>query len=217
MSPKPARKASSGSHHKPAKAGKRGKGKPMKSAPDPEGTAVPNGEAPEGANVDKIRDILFGSQMRDYEKRFIRLEERLAKDAADLREETKKRLDTLESFVHEEFESVAQRLKNEKSERTDALKDLERETHDATKSLEKKHSHLDDEVAKGMAELRSRILEQSKALMAEIEGRHRDLTAALDRDVKTLQDDKTDRRALADLFTEVALRLKEEFVLPEEK
>ena len=189
----------------------------MKSAPDPESPVVPNGEAPEGANVDKIRDILFGAQMRDYEKRFIRLEARLAKDAADLREETKKRLDTLENFVHEEFESVAQRLKNEKSERTDSLKDLERETNDATKSLEKKHSHLDDEVAKGMAELRSRILEQSKALMTEIEGRHRDLTAALDRDVKTLQDDKTDRRALADLFTEVALRLKEEFELPEEK
>jgi hypothetical protein len=35
---------------------------------------IANGEIREGANVDKIRDILFGSQMRDYEKRFARLD-----------------------------------------------------------------------------------------------------------------------------------------------
>ncbi len=33
-----------------------------------------------GGNVDKIRDILFGSQMRDYETRFARLEESLLRE-----------------------------------------------------------------------------------------------------------------------------------------
>ena len=37
-------------------------------------------------NVDKIRDILFGSQMRDYETRFARLEETLAKEISDMLE-----------------------------------------------------------------------------------------------------------------------------------
>jgi len=59
----------------------------------------PEVEAHEGANVDKIRDILFGSQMRDYDKRFGRLEDRLIKDAESLREEMKKRFETLEAFV----------------------------------------------------------------------------------------------------------------------
>ena len=45
----------------------------------------------EGANVDKIRDILFGSQMRDYEKRFARLEENVSKAVETLREDTMKR------------------------------------------------------------------------------------------------------------------------------
>ena len=69
--------------------------------------------------MDKIRDILFGSQMRDYDKRFTRLEERLSQDAITLREELKKRLDTLEAFVRQEGESLSQRLKNEKTERTE--------------------------------------------------------------------------------------------------
>ena len=49
--------------------------------PNPSGN-----EAPEGANVDKIRDILFGSQMRDYEKRFVRLEDNVTKAIEGLRE-----------------------------------------------------------------------------------------------------------------------------------
>ena len=77
-----------------------------------------NGELREGANVDKIRDILFGSNMREYEKRFARLEERLTKSSDALREDLKKRFDTLESFVREEMESLNQRLKAEKSERS---------------------------------------------------------------------------------------------------
>ena len=49
-----------------------------------------NGELREGANVDKIRDILFGSNMREYEKRFARLEERLTKSSDALRDDLKK-------------------------------------------------------------------------------------------------------------------------------
>ena len=45
-------------------------------------------EAVGSGNVEKIRDILFGAQMRDYEKRFIRLEERMFKEMKDLRDDT---------------------------------------------------------------------------------------------------------------------------------
>src|SRR5215813_12449769 len=62
----------------------------------------------EGQNVDKIRDILFGAQMRDYDKRFARLEDRLMKDAEALRDEMRKRLDALESYVKQEAEALGQ-------------------------------------------------------------------------------------------------------------
>src|SRR5215470_17649691 len=66
---------------------------------------VPNGgKEQEGANVDKIRDILFGSQMRDYEKRFARLEENVNKAVDSLREDVAKRFDTLSGYVQQETE-----------------------------------------------------------------------------------------------------------------
>ncbi|HID35882.1 MAG TPA: hypothetical protein EYP39_00670, partial [Ghiorsea sp.] len=56
-------------------------------------------ETAEVGNVDQIRDIIFGSQMRDYEQRFVRLEERVLNEADALRSETNNRLDALETYI----------------------------------------------------------------------------------------------------------------------
>jgi hypothetical protein len=180
-------------------------------------TQSPETENREAANVDKIRDIIFGSQMRDYEKRFARLEERLTADALALREDTKKRFDTLEAFVQKEVDSLSQRLKGEKSERAEALKELTRELRDTAKTIDKRLSQLDDQLAKEAAALRSQLLEQSKQLAAEAEAKHRALSSVLDREAQSLRTDKADREALADLFTEMAMRMRNELRLPEGK
>ncbi len=174
-----------------------------------------NGEVREGQNVDKIRDILFGSQMRDYEKRFVRLEERLAKASDALRDDMKKRIDSLETFVQAEVEALGARIKTEKSERVEALKDLTRETRDTGKSLEHKLSALEEQLAGAQGDLRARILEQSKTLGAEIRKSQSDLESALEREATILRHEKTDRETLGDLFSELGLRLRGELQLPE--
>jgi len=174
-----------------------------------------NGELREGANVDKIRDILFGSNMREYEKRFVRLEERLTKSSEALRDDLKKRFDSLESYVKDELEAIATRLKAEKVERSENLKELTRESRDAAKALEKKNAQLEEQLDAAQTELRTKILEQSKALGSQIQKSKDELETSLERETETLRNDKTDRAMLADLFTELALRLKDELELPE--
>jgi hypothetical protein len=44
-----------------------------------------------GASVDKIRDILFGSQLKNYEARFARLEENLVRETVELKETMQRR------------------------------------------------------------------------------------------------------------------------------
>src|SRR5688572_33093190 len=88
-----------------------------------------NSQAPEdlgGGNIDKVRDILFGGQMRDYERRFNRLDERLLQESADLREDVRKRISALEQFVKQETESLADRINAEHDERTDPTKERSR-------------------------------------------------------------------------------------------
>ena len=74
-----------------------------------------NGVIDESGNVDRIRNILFGSQMRDYDGRFQKLEERLAREASELRSELQRQLQALEAFMKGEAESMA--AKGEQSER----------------------------------------------------------------------------------------------------
>src|SRR4030095_6038637 len=58
-----------------------------------------NGVINESGNVDRIRTLLSVSQMRDYAGRFQNLEERLAREASELRGELQRQLQALEAFM----------------------------------------------------------------------------------------------------------------------
>ncbi|MFN0109358.1 MAG: hypothetical protein ACKVZH_10940 [Blastocatellia bacterium] len=168
-------------------------------------------------NIEKIRDILFGAQMREYERRFGRLEERLLKEASDAREDARRRFDSLEAFIKQEIAALGDRLRGENQQRTQSTEDLTRELRDASRSLTNKINALDEHNSQVQRELRQQILDQAKNLADEIQLKHNDLTAALQRESRELRNDKTDRAALANLFTELAMRLNNEFKLPGEE
>ena len=168
----------------------------------------------ESGNIDKIRQILFGGQMRDYEKRFSRLEERLLKESADLRDETKKRFDSLETFIKNELEATTDRLRAEQRAREESAQSLSRDLQEARESLEKKLNQFDEQNTRSQRDLRQQILDQSKSLNDDIMRKHEEISGMLAREVAELSRDKTDRAALAALFSEVALRLSDDFKIP---
>ena len=129
-------------------------------------------------NLDKVRDILFGAQVRDADRRFAKLEERFAKETADLKEDVRKRLGVLEQFVKHEVESLAERLKDEHDARTDADKDLSRELRDAQKANEKKFGQIDDHVGKVQRELRQQLLETQQKISDEIQRQAQEILSA---------------------------------------
>jgi Zn-dependent oligopeptidase len=59
--------------------------------------SVGNASGPEGVSVDKIRDLLFGNQMQDYDRRFSNLEERFQQRFKEIESETSRNLGTFES------------------------------------------------------------------------------------------------------------------------
>jgi DNA repair exonuclease SbcCD ATPase subunit len=163
--------------------------------------------AADGSNLDKVRDILFGNQVREYDKRFSRLEERVIKECATVRDDTRKRLDSLESFLKNELESLSERLKHEHSTRDEAVKALAQESKEMTASLERKFTQFDEQTSNSQREVRQHILDQSKSLYDEIRQKTNEMLAALEREAQELRHDKTDSSTLAALFTELAIRL----------
>src|SRR6266478_860270 len=74
-------------------------------------SALPDGEV---VGVDKIRDLLFGNQMQDYDRRFSMLEERFLQRFKDIESETARNLGSFESSAKKQMESLADQLREEK-------------------------------------------------------------------------------------------------------
>lgn len=177
-------------------------------------TAADSAAEAGGGNLEKIRDILFGAQVHDFEKRFARLEERLLKETADARADTRKRFEALEGFIRKEVESLADRLKSEQGDRAEAVKEVGRELRETAKALEKRLAAQDEQSTKSQRELRQQILDQSKSLTEEIRNRNRETTTTLSRELTELRAEKTDRAALAGFLTDVAVRLTNDVKAP---
>ena len=165
-------------------------------------------------NIDKIRDILFGNQMRDYEQRFSRLEEALRKESAELRDSTRRHLEALETFVHKELSALQSRVIAERDERTENHARLTSDLAAASASFSKRFGEMENQEASAKSEIRSNILQQSKELHDAIRQKADDMTSLLERRFAELHHAKTDRAALASLFSEVALRLSDQFKVP---
>jgi hypothetical protein len=186
-----------------------------RTAPGVRGKAQAGGgdEASSG-HLDKVRDILFGTHMREFERRFTRLEERLVKVSADLKDDVRKRVDALDSYVKTELQTLVARLKEEQTERGEAGRALARELAEAAAGLDRRIAQLSDHGASNERSLRQQMLEQSRQLSDEIEKGRQQLAAALESAFNELRSDKVDRAALASFLTEVAMRLTDEFRLP---
>jgi hypothetical protein len=171
-------------------------------------------EIPEDQNIDKIRDILFGVQVRDFERRFSKLEERFNEEIAEAREETNKKLNELEEFINREVSSLMERISVEQHSRQDDVKKLSGEINDASHEFDKKMTSMGEQTGKNESELRQKILEQSKSLTDEMKKRQTEILTKLERESNELREDKADRTAMAEIFTEMAMRLTGDFKIP---
>jgi len=167
--------------------------------------APPNDVAPE--SLDKVRDILFGGQMRAVESRLQGLEERLMREQAVIRSDFDKRLADLDASAKRDAQTLGDRLNAERTKRTEELKALSAEIKEALRSLEKRHVKLEELSGLADAEIRDQILQQSRAIGSEIERLSQRVSTDLNREVASLRNDKTDVSAIVGVFSDMATRL----------
>ncbi len=167
-----------------------------------------------GGNLDQVREILFGAQSRGTDKRLARLEEELPKRVAEIREELKRGLANLETYARTEIDSLNERARAEGKERGKGLEDLGGKLDETAKSVRKEIAQLDEHATAAHRDLRQQLLDQAKRFDDEIQRRTDDLTAALQRAVEELRSEKADRKAVAGILHEVAMRLTDDLSLP---
>jgi chromosome segregation ATPase len=174
---------------------------------DPPAAAPAAAAEPQPESLDKVRDILFGSQMRAVDTRLQGLEERLREEHEAIRTDFAKQVESLDGFIRSEVQTLTERLAAERARRAEELKALSAELKEALRSLEKRHVRLEESANMADAALRDQLLMQSTTAAAELGKMGERLTAELKRSHAELASAKTDRTALASLLTDMAGRL----------
>lgn len=165
-------------------------------------------------NVDKIRDILFGSQMRDYEQRLDALEKRLTQRIERSSRDLERRIERLDAFARREVDKLAEQVKVERKERTTDAKKGAGDLSDFADQVEAWFTEVDEQLSSEAKDLRSLVHEQANDLTTQIREAHDQLHATLQKETTQLADGKLAREDLAALLSEVAMRLTKDFKLP---
>ncbi|MGB5247092.1 MAG: hypothetical protein WBM54_07645 [Woeseia sp.] len=166
------------------------------------------------ANVDKIRDILFGGQMRDYEKRFASLEKRLSDSIERASRDMQKQVERLDHFTRREFEKLAEQLQAERKERTAEGKKSVTEFNEYADQVEGWFAEVEERLSEEAKDIRESLHEQHNDVAGQLQKVQGELQEEFSRETAELANQKVAREDLAALFTELAMRLNKDFKLP---
>ncbi len=169
-------------------------------------TAAPTSPEPH-ESLDKVRDILFGAQSRDFENRFAFLEEKLLQETARAKEDAQKRFEALETNLKNQVQQLTDKIKAENAERGTAVKSLTGEIKQLTQTLDKKIELLGSSSGKELVELREHLMDQSTSLSEDIKRRCDDINAKFNVEVSELENGKLDRSDIAGLFNDMAQKI----------
>jgi hypothetical protein len=173
----------------------------IKAAQEALNNAPSTGDAP---GVDKIRELLFGNQMQDYDRRFAVMEERFLHKVRDLEAESARAIQSMESSVKKQLESIASQVRQEQDLRQEADKELGRGLREQIQGLEKHLGKVADQLAGLDRDFTERLGRESQTLHEDIR------RTAIERMLAELMNVKTDRSLLAGLFVEIARCLNQD-------
>jgi exonuclease VII large subunit len=154
-------------------------------------------------DISKIRDILFGNNMNEYEKRFDLLEKKLAHSISENKEETEKKILSLENYLRKEFKLLNDRLQEEEDSRMKSDKKIIMEIESLEEGLKKFKQTTSD----NFSEEHQQMHELSNSLNNKISELSKSLQERMESYANQLQNNKVERSSFAMLLTDLAYKI----------
>jgi len=96
-------------------------------------------------DIEKVRDILFGKYVSNFEQRFASLEERLEADVEELKQRLSDKISSMDGAVNESLSRLDKQLATEKSHRDKELNALQDTLKKAEKALQHSIGLMEDQ------------------------------------------------------------------------
>lgn len=158
-------------------------------------------------NVEKIRDILFGNQMREFDRKFSQLEDRISSDFATMRQENSQQIESLQSFVESEVDILSNKISSEEKIRIEQLDELDADLKKCVKQIEQRLAELSKSLEKSSRDTNQKMLKQSQDHSAELSNQIEQSRKRMDGYREELTVGKVDRIALAEMLNGLAMQL----------
>jgi DNA repair ATPase RecN len=177
----------------------------------------------EGLN--KVRDILFGNQVRNIETQFSLLKESVNEENRRLLEETQKNFSSLENYIKGEFEKLSSQISDHVKKEIESFSKKFETEKDAVKELsakmdrigniEEKFNELNEEAKKNQDALKEELNKKSQKISEELQLKIQDLSESLKAEYETLLKNKADRSELVSIFKDMAEKFAANFDISE--
>ena len=170
---------------------------------------------PEDRKMDQVRDILFGSLMREYDRRFQELETRLQAEIERLENEHGRRATAIEEHLEARAEKLATQLRQESAARAASIEDLDHRSGQAMRTQRSELVAAIEQVEADLGQNNARSREALAQLQANLDAATRILREELFAERDALRGDKLGREDLADMMAELSMRLRGTLELPQ--
>ncbi len=160
-----------------------------------------------GDNVDTIRDILFGSQMKEIERKHHQLENQISESLSSLHQDNLSQLENLQSYVESEIDIASSKLESEQNTRESQLDELDSKYQKAFKQLEQKIDDLAKSIEENAQETNKKLLKMSQDFNSDLLAKAEELKKRADSQQQALSTGKVDKNALAEMLNTLAIQL----------
>jgi len=160
-------------------------------------------QSPQPDNVDQIREILFGNQIRAVDERFQVVEKRMSKESENLRKTLEKRILELENLLGQFRDNAGDQVNRESAERDAAINEVSKSLAAFRLDAENQLAELQSDFNSEIKQVRKEMLVSQETLMdglASLQKAQTDRSDLLDKS-------KVDRGELAGFLTGIAEQL----------
>jgi exonuclease VII large subunit len=168
-------------------------------------------------NIDQIRDIIFGAQLREYDNRFDKIDSDLSMMQQDMQTRTEQIKTVLSGEMRAAIDLFEKKIKsitlNTQEESADLRQQIDRVNRKFSSSIEALDEAIDSQTSslrEEVSQTRERLSEETRTLKTQV-------FEELDRRFSMLRDVKVSRDDMAEILFELGMRLKGTEFVPELK
>ncbi len=159
-------------------------------------------------NINQIRDIIFGTQLREYDNRLSKVES----DLSMLQQEMRDRIDQVKSGFSLELkasiESLEKKLKSYNSSTQEECVDLRQQADRLNKKFSNSVQILDEAIDAHTSSIRGELTETKTKLQDDVSALRDLVLEKLDRRFSQLRETKVSKDDIAETLFELGMRLK---------